>query len=104
MRLPDDYCQRIYAGEHPVKVWREFRGMEQTDLRREAKIGVPRIEQIEQGKGRPIHREEAKILGRVLGVTSHNLMPHHESYRGCSSLDVDEDAIIAEAEYDEPQV
>lgn len=44
MSLPDDQCQRIQAGERPLKVWREFRGLEITDLRRATHINVGRLE------------------------------------------------------------
>lgn len=95
--LPPDQCERIFAGEHPLKVWREHLGLEQTDLRRVTKISVDRIAKIESGRGRPITREEAKLLGRALDVAANNLMPHAKHYSGCSVLDVDEEAILREA-------
>lgn len=95
MRLPEDQCQRIYSGEQPVKVWREFRELEVTDLRRDSKISVERISQIESGKGRRITGEEARKLARALDVALHALTPHHEAFRGCSALDVDEEEILA---------
>lgn len=34
MGLPHDQSDRIHAGERPLQVWREHRGLEVTDLRR----------------------------------------------------------------------
>ena len=97
MRLPPDQCDRIFAGEAPLKVWREFRGLAVTDLRRETGLSVERLEKLERGLVKPTRAEILK-LARALEVAAHNLDPHHAAYRSCSALDVDEDAIIAEAE------
>ena len=101
MRLSPDDCERIFAGEPPLKVWREFREMAVTDLRRETGIRVDRLEKLERGLVKPTSAEKRK-LARALDVAVFNLEPHGSHYSGCSALDVDEDAIIAGAE--EPDV
>jgi hypothetical protein len=45
-RLPAGDCERIFAGEAPLKVWREFRGLEQSELRAEGGIRVDIIDRI----------------------------------------------------------
>jgi transcriptional regulator with XRE-family HTH domain len=93
MSLSPEHCERIHAGEHPLKVWREIRGLEQTDLRRETKIAVGRIDQIEHHKGPRITRGEAQALARALDIASANLLPM--SYASCYALDdLDEDEIL----------
>jgi hypothetical protein len=94
MRLPPDQCERIFAGEAPLKVWREFRGLEVTDVRRETGIRVERLEKLERGLVKPTRGEILK-QARALDIAAHNLDPHGSHYRGCSALDVDEDAILA---------
>lgn len=97
MRMPLHQCERIFAGEAPLKVWREFRGMAVTDVRRDTSIRVDRLTKLERGLVKPT-RAEILMLARALDVAAHNLDPHHAAYRSCSALDVDEEAIIAAAE------
>ena len=97
MRLPPDQCERIFAGEAPLKVWREYRDLAVTDLRRDTGIPVERLEKLERGLVKPTRAEILK-LARALDIAAHNLEPHHSAYLSCSALDVDEDAIIAAAD------
>jgi transcriptional regulator with XRE-family HTH domain len=94
MRLPPDQCERLFAGEAPLKVWREFRGQAVTDVRRDTKISVARLEQLERGIVQPTHAEALK-LARVLDVHAHNLLRHHDQFRGCEVLDLDEEEILS---------
>ena len=48
--VPDDIMRRELAGESPVKLWREFRGLTQQELARRAGISKPYLSQIETGK------------------------------------------------------
>ena len=41
---------RLFAEEHPLKVWREHRGMTQDALAEQAGVGKSYISQIESGK------------------------------------------------------
>jgi DNA-binding Xre family transcriptional regulator len=72
VRLPADECERIFAGEAPLKVWRELRGIAVTDLRRDTKISLKRLEKLERGIVQPT-RAEALKLPRVLDVHAHDL-------------------------------
>jgi DNA-binding XRE family transcriptional regulator len=48
--VPQDVVDRLIAGEQPVKVWREFRGLTQTKLAALAGIGKAYLSQIEGGQ------------------------------------------------------
>ena len=96
MRLPPEHCERIFAGEAPLKVWREFRDMAVTDLRRDTGIRVERLEKLERGLVKPTSAER-RTLARALDIAAHNLDPHGSHFAGCGALDVDEDVIIAGA-------
>ncbi len=96
MTLPHDQSDRIHAGERPLKVWREHRGLEVTDLRRSTRISVGRLEQLETGKGKKMDQEEERLLARVLEIDRACLRPMN--FAGCSALDVDEDEILARNE------
>jgi transcriptional regulator with XRE-family HTH domain len=93
MTLPHHQSDRIHAGERPLRVWREHRGLEATDLRRATKISVGRLEQLEAGKGKKMDPAEERLLARALEVDRACLRPM--SFAGCSALDVDEDKILA---------
>jgi hypothetical protein len=47
--LPAALYRRIVAGEHPVRIWREYRGFGLNALAREAKISAPYLSEIEKG-------------------------------------------------------
>jgi transcriptional regulator with XRE-family HTH domain len=96
MRLPPQ-CERIFAGEAPLKVWRKFRELAVTDVRRDTGIRVERLAKLERGLMKPTRTEILKIA-RALNIAAHNLAPHGSHYGVCSAIDVDEDAIIAAAE------
>jgi transcriptional regulator with XRE-family HTH domain len=97
VRLPPHECERIFAGEVTLKVWREFRGLEQSQLREQSGIRVDIIDRIERGV-RKATKPEALMLAGALDVAIHNLYPHHRAYSGCSAVDVDEDDILARDE------
>jgi DNA-binding XRE family transcriptional regulator len=48
--IPDDIVRRELAGESPVKLWREHRGLTQQELAVVAGISKPYLSQIETGK------------------------------------------------------
>ncbi len=50
---PRDVVKRLVAGEHPIKVFREYRGMTQGTLARAAGTATNYISQIETGKRDP---------------------------------------------------
>ena len=48
--VPDEIMRRELAGESPVKLWREHRGLTQQELANLAGISKPYLSQIETGK------------------------------------------------------
>ena len=81
-RLPDDQCERIFAGETPLAVWADYRGMDISQLRTASKVSVERLEQLLSGKGRRMSEAEERALARVLDVPRVELRPM--SFAGCS--------------------
>jgi DNA-binding XRE family transcriptional regulator len=47
--LPIAFAERLFAGENPVRVWREFRGLSTTALAKKAKVSQPYLSEIENG-------------------------------------------------------
>lgn len=47
---PGDVVERLVNGEHPVRVWREHRGLTQEELGTRAGLSGPYLSQIESGK------------------------------------------------------
>jgi DNA-binding XRE family transcriptional regulator len=47
--IPFDITERRLAGESPVKIWREYRGLTQEELARKSKVSRPMIAAIEAG-------------------------------------------------------
>ncbi|HEV2301168.1 MAG TPA: helix-turn-helix transcriptional regulator [Stellaceae bacterium] len=47
--VPDEVVNRLIAGENPVKVWREHRGMSQRALAKRAGLNFSYLSQIETG-------------------------------------------------------
>ena len=48
--VPAAFAKRLIAGENPVRVWRELRGLTAKDLARKSGIKGPYLSQIETGK------------------------------------------------------
>lgn len=48
--VPDEIVRRELAGESPIKLWREHRGLTQQELARRVGISKPYLSQIETGK------------------------------------------------------
>jgi hypothetical protein len=48
MLLPASFAARIAAGESPIRVWREYRGLSQSALAKAAEISVPYLSQLEK--------------------------------------------------------
>lgn len=47
--IPLDLTERRIAGESPVKIWREYRGLTQEGLAKKSKVSRPMIGAIESG-------------------------------------------------------
>lgn len=50
--VPGEIVTRMLAGEHPLRVWREYRGMTQVSLAKASGVNRVQISDIEAGKKR----------------------------------------------------
>ncbi|MFG1395163.1 helix-turn-helix domain-containing protein [Xanthobacter agilis] len=71
--LPAAIADRMLAGESPVRVWREHRGLSAPELAGQAGITQPYLSQIENGK-REGGIETMRKLASVLGVIIDDLV------------------------------
>jgi len=62
--VPDAVVERLLGGESPLRVWREFRGMTQTDLALSTQVTQGMVTMIETGK----RKGQAVVLKRLAGV------------------------------------
>ena len=65
--FPEALVERLLAGENPVKLWREYRGMTQAALAEKVKVTVSHISQIETGK-KDCSVKLLKALAKALNV------------------------------------
>jgi len=72
--LPVDMVKRILAGESPVRIWRERRGLKATELAQASGLTSAYISEIENGK-KPGSIDAFRKLARALGVTVDDLLP-----------------------------
>lgn len=70
--LPSAMVDRILAGESPIRVWREHRGIGVTDLARAAGLSQPYLSQIESG-ARQGRTETLAAIASALGVAVDDL-------------------------------
>jgi DNA-binding XRE family transcriptional regulator len=71
--LPETMVDRILAGENPVRVWREHRGMTITELAKAAGLSQPYLSQIESGARQGTTDTLAAIAG-ALGLEIDDLV------------------------------
>ncbi len=67
LRIPFDVVQAELGGAHPVKAWRDYKGMTLRALADAARVSVPYVSQIEGGK-RTGTAATLKKLAEGLGV------------------------------------
>ena len=70
--LPEAMVDRLLAGENPIKVWREHRGLKSGDLARATNLSQAYISQLEAGK-RDGSLSAMKAVAQVLKVTVDDL-------------------------------
>jgi DNA-binding XRE family transcriptional regulator len=70
--FPSEFSKRLTAGEHPLKVWREFRGFTLASLGKECGVTAAALSQIETGKRSPSVELLSK-LARLLGCDMDDL-------------------------------
>jgi DNA-binding XRE family transcriptional regulator len=72
--VPVELAERIFvSGEHPVRVWREYRGLTLSALARQAGIAQSYVSEIEHGRKRGSVRALA-ALARALRVDIEDLL------------------------------
>ena len=72
--LPDEMVARLLAGDNPIRVWREHRGMTGRRLAEAVEIQQSYISQIETGK-REGTIDVLRRIATALGVTLDDLYP-----------------------------
>jgi DNA-binding XRE family transcriptional regulator len=72
--LPDELVMRLIEGEHPVRIWREHRGLSAKALAEIAEVGRSYLVEIEGGK-KPGSVAAYRRLASALGVTVDDLLP-----------------------------
>lgn len=71
--LPAELRERLWCGESPVKIWREFRGLSPEHLAELAGVSPPFLAQLEAG--RPTVRiDKLKRIAQVLDVHLENII------------------------------
>jgi len=74
--LPIELVDRMIAGEHPVRIWREHRGLTLAALSARSGVGFSYIAKIEHGK-KPDSTSALKNLAEALGVETDDLIRGH---------------------------
>ena len=72
--VPAELVKRILAGESPLRVWREYRGLNLAQLSSQVGIGLSYLSEIERGLRQGSGRLWAK-LARALDVTVEDILP-----------------------------
>jgi DNA-binding XRE family transcriptional regulator len=72
--LPDALVARLLGGEHPVRIWREHRGLTLTALAERADVPQGYLSEIENGK-KPGSVKTLKALATALNVDLDDLVP-----------------------------
>lgn len=65
--VPADYAKRLIAGESPLRVWRELRGLSQVAMGKVSGVNRVQIADIEAGRGKG-SVETVRKLAEALGV------------------------------------
>lgn len=72
--VPARIADRLLAGEHPIKVWRTYRGIKARTLAESAGISAAFLSQIERGE-REGSLETMRRIATALGVSLDDLVP-----------------------------
>ena len=71
--VPFELAERIAAGVHPVRVWREYRGMTASNLATQSGIVQSYLSDIETGK-KPGSIKALKRIATALGIAVDDLI------------------------------
>lgn len=72
--FPSEFVDRLLSGEHPLAVWREYRGLTCAALASACGVSAPAISQIENGKRDP-SASLLRRMARALRCDMDDLMP-----------------------------
>jgi mRNA interferase RelE/StbE len=72
--LPHEFAMRIIEGEHPLRVWRDYRGLTMAALAEEANVSKTYLSEIETGK-KPGSVDAYKAVAQVLSVPMDAIIP-----------------------------
>lgn len=64
-KIPVEWVDRLLNGEHPISIWREYRGLTQQQLAAHCAVNIDYIEQIEMRQCQPslmVLRKMAQVL------------------------------------------
>jgi DNA-binding XRE family transcriptional regulator len=75
--VPVEVADRLLAGEPPVRVWRELRGLSAARLAAAVKVTPAHIFKLEAGRGKP-SVPLLRRLARVLDVDLELLLPRNQ--------------------------
>jgi len=71
--MPSRYAHRIMDGEHPIRVWREYREISAVEFAKKIDISVPYLSQLESYKRKP-SLSIAKKIAKLLHVSIEDLV------------------------------
>lgn len=71
--IPEEFVSRLIAGESPVRVWREYRGLTQVALAEKSRVNRVQISNIESG-AKTGSVDTLKKLAQALGVALDDLV------------------------------
>ena len=73
--IPEEIANRLFAGESPLRVWREYRGMTQVELAAHSGVDRSHISRLETGEGLTRTADNLRKLAGTLGVAIDDLVP-----------------------------
>ena len=71
--IPSEVTYALLDGENPIRVWREYRGLTQQQVAKEAGISKPYLSQLESGQ-RKGTTEVLQAVAKVLNVSLDDLV------------------------------
>jgi DNA-binding XRE family transcriptional regulator len=71
--VPHDVVKRLIEGENPLKVYREWRNMTQTDLAQKTNVSSGYISQVERGT-RQLSRRKLATFAEALDINADDLI------------------------------
>lgn len=73
--IPEEVASRLFDGDSPLRVWREYRGLTQNALAQQAGVDRSHISRMESGTGRTKTGDNLRKLADALGVEIDDLVP-----------------------------